>query len=137
MPWTTSRHAATRARSSWTSTARRPRRLGHWPDSSWPCRPDTTSSARTSSRGMRTRARPSGWSRWCCPWPGGGACGPGSALRLDDDRDLGGHPREHLDRHLVGAERLERLLEVDLVAVDLDAPAGERVGDVLGRDRAV
>src|SRR5215213_2300199 len=41
-----------------------------------------------------------------------------SALGLDDDRDLGRHAREHLDRDLVGAQRLDRLLEVDLVAVD-------------------
>ena len=46
-------------------------------------------------------------------------------------------PGEDLDRDLVGAERLERLLEVDLVAVDLDPAAGERVGDVLRGDRAV
>src|SRR4030095_8505101 len=38
---------------------------------------------------------------------------------------------------LVGSERLERLREVDLVAVDIDAAASERVADVLGGDRAV
>ena len=46
-------------------------------------------------------------------------------------------PGEHLDRDLVGAERLERLLEVDLVLVDLDPAARERVRDVLVGDRAV
>src|SRR4051794_16575394 len=59
------------------------------------------------------------------------------ALRLDDDRDLGRHPREDLDRDLVGPERLERLVELDLVSVDVDAAARQRVGDVLRRDRAV
>src|SRR3954447_5681493 len=38
-----------------------------------------------------------------------------SALGLDDDRHLGCHARVDLDRHLVGTERLERLLEIDLV----------------------
>src|SRR4051812_1672115 len=33
-----------------------------------------------------------------------------SALGLDDDRDLGRHAREHLDRDLVRAQRLDRLL---------------------------
>src|SRR5262245_1783427 len=59
------------------------------------------------------------------------------ALRLDDDRDFGGHAREDLDRDLVGAEGLERLLEIDLVAIDVDATAGQRVTDVLRRERAV
>ena len=63
--------------------------------------------------------------------------GAGLALGLDDDRDFRGHPAEDLDRDLVRAERLERLLEVDLVAVDLDPAAGQCVGDVLRRDRAV
>src|SRR4029077_12428022 len=66
-----------------------------------------------------------------------GLATPNLALRLDDDRDLGRESAEHLDRDLVRAEGLERLLEVDLVAFDVDAAAGERVGDVLGGDRAV
>ena len=49
----------------------------------------------------------------------------------------GAMPAEDLDRDLVGAEALERLLEVDLVAVDDDPPPAQRIGDVLGRDRAV
>ena len=61
----------------------------------------------------------------------------GSALGLDDDRDLRGHASEDLDRDLVCAERLERLLEVDLVAVYVDPAAGQRTGDALRRDRAV
>src|SRR4051794_22038777 len=76
-----------------------------------------------------------------------GAGGPGGTsearraaalpLRLDQDGDLGRQPAIHLDRDLVRAERLQRLLEIDLVAVDLDPAASERVGDVLRRDRAV
>src|SRR5437870_9368418 len=42
------------------------------------------------------------------------------ALGLDDDRDLWGHAGEHLDGDLVRPERLERLLELDLVPVDVD-----------------
>ena len=56
-----------------------------------------------------------------------------SALGLDDDRHLGRQAAVDLDRDLVRAERLERLLEIDLVAVDLDAAAGQGVGDVLRR----
>src|SRR5439155_7809135 len=63
--------------------------------------------------------------------------GAGLALGLDDDRDLGRHAREDLDRNLVRPERLERLLELDLVAIDGDATAGEGLRDLLGRDRAV
>src|SRR4029077_9633313 len=74
----------------------------------------------------RTASRSGGW-----PNP------DRSALGFDDDPDLGAHPAEDLDRDLVGAQRLERLLEVDLVPVDLDPAPGQRVGDVLRRDRAV
>src|SRR5690242_15766843 len=61
----------------------------------------------------------------------------GSALGFDDDRDFGREALVDLDRDLVGAQRLQRLLEVVLVTVDLDPSASERVGDVLRRDRAV
>src|SRR6185369_2546577 len=61
----------------------------------------------------------------------------GLALGLDDDRDLRRHAGEDLDRDLVRPERLERLLELDLVAIDVDAAPGERLGDLLGRDRSV
>src|SRR5438034_11483315 len=59
------------------------------------------------------------------------------ALRLDDDRDLGRQPAVDLDRHLVRSERFQRLVEIDLVAVDLDPAPGKGVGDVLRHDRAV
>src|SRR6476659_4314992 len=62
---------------------------------------------------------------------------PRSALGLDDDRHLGCQAAVDLDRDLVRPERLERLLEIDLVAVDLDAAAGQGVADVLRGDRAV
>src|SRR6185295_16316485 len=60
-----------------------------------------------------------------------------SALRLDDDRHLGRHAREDLDSDLVGAQRLDRLLEIDLVLVDHDPAPAERLGDVLVVDRPV
>src|SRR5690242_17456273 len=60
-----------------------------------------------------------------------------SALGLDDDRHLGGQALVDLDRDLVRAERLDRLLEVDLVAVHGDPAPAERLGDVLVVDRAV
>src|SRR5438046_1260326 len=58
---------------------------------------------------------------------------------------LGLHEDGHLGRleggvdangDLVRAELLQRVLELDLVAVDGDPPPGERLGDVLGGDRA-
>src|SRR5438477_9663714 len=58
-------------------------------------------------------------------------------LGLDDDRDLGRQPAIDLDRDLVRAERLEGFVQIDLVAIDLDPTARERIADVLGRDRAV
>src|SRR4029453_1814726 len=47
------------------------------------------------------------------------------------------YAREDLDGDLVGAERLERLVQVDLMAVDDDAAPSERIGDVLGGDGSV
>src|SRR6476469_10060409 len=85
----------------------------------------------TTRRRDRPRVSPGEQAR------GGGACGRSLALGLDDDRDLGGHALEDADRDLVRAERLERLLEVDLVLVDRDAATPERVGDVLRGERAV
>src|SRR3990170_265098 len=59
------------------------------------------------------------------------------ALRLDDDGHFGRlEAGMYAHRDLVRAELLERVLELDLVAVDGDAAAGERLGDLLGRDRA-
>src|SRR5690242_8736816 len=63
--------------------------------------------------------------------------GRASALGLDDDRHLGREALVDLDRDLVRAERLDRLLEVDLVPVDGDPAPAERLGDVLVVDRAV
>src|SRR5690348_8234361 len=60
-----------------------------------------------------------------------------SALRLDDHRDFGRQAARDLDRDLVRAERLERLVEIDLVAIDLDAPAAERLGDLFRAHGAV
>src|SRR5690349_11296531 len=54
-----------------------------------------------------------------------------SAFGLDHDRHFRRHAGIDLDRHLVGTKRLERLLEVDLVAVDLDPASRQRVRDVL------
>src|SRR3954452_303172 len=84
-------------------------------------------------RANATGCKPSAVSPWARRRPSARV----SALGLDDDRHLGCHARVDLDRHLVGTERLERLLEIDLVTVDLDPAPPERVGDVLRRDRAV
>src|SRR5687768_7173610 len=59
------------------------------------------------------------------------------ALRLDRHRNFGSHSGEDLHRDLVRAEHLERLLEVDLVTIDVDASPFQRVGDVFGSDRAI
>src|SRR5207244_831255 len=66
-----------------------------------------------------------------------GAAPPSLALRLDDDGHFRRQARIDLHRDLVGAERLEGLFEVDLVAVDRDTTTAECVCDVLRRDRAV
>ena len=42
-----------------------------------------------------------------------------------------------VDLDLVRAERLDRLVELDLAALDLDAGGGGAVGDVARGDRAV
>src|SRR5690242_19456651 len=60
-----------------------------------------------------------------------------SAFGLDHDRHFRRHAGIDLHRDLVRAERLERLLEIDLVTVDLDPTSRQRVRDVLRRDRAV
>src|SRR5438067_1629149 len=60
-----------------------------------------------------------------------------SALGLDRDRDFWRQTGVDAHRDLVRAERLERLVEIDLVAIDHDAAAAECVGNVLGGDRAV
>src|SRR3954470_2858480 len=62
-----------------------------------------------------------------------------SLLLLFDDERLDGrrHAVGDLDDDHVGADVLDRLLEVDLPAVDLQAAGvADRVGDVLGGDRA-
>src|SRR5690242_1690157 len=59
------------------------------------------------------------------------------ALRLDDDRDLRSHAREDLHGDLIRPERLEGLVELDLVAIDHDASAPEGLRDLLRADRAV
>ena len=51
----------------------------------------------------------------------------------DLDRDL----RMEVDLDLVRAQRLDRLVELDLAALDLDACGGGAVGDVARGDRAV
>src|SRR5882762_1779389 len=59
------------------------------------------------------------------------------ALRLHHDRHFRREAGKDLDRDLVRSERLERLLEIDLVAIDRDPAPAEGVGDVLRGDRAV
>jgi hypothetical protein len=51
--------------------------------------------------------------------------------------DRGDHAVRHLDLHLVGPDALDRVVEVDLAAVDPDAAGlADRLRDVLGGDRA-
>src|ERR671922_333980 len=66
-----------------------------------------------------------------------GSASGSSALWLDDHRHLWRHARVDLDGDPVGPERLQRILELDLVTVNRDPAASEGVGDVLGGDRAV
>ena len=55
---------------------------------------------------------------------------------LDRHLEARGHFAVQLDRHVELAERLERLVELDLAAVDGEALGLERLGHVTGGDRA-
>ena len=48
------------------------------------------------------------------------------------DPDHGTDLSMHLELDLMGAQRLERLGEIELAAVDLDALRGEGLGDLAG-----
>src|SRR5688572_28960641 len=55
----------------------------------------------------------------------------------DQHPQVGRHLGVELDRHLVLAELLDGLVELDLALVDVDALAAEEVRDVARRHRAV
>src|SRR5512133_1274393 len=60
-----------------------------------------------------------------------------TASLLDDpDANLGLHVGVQLDRHAVDAERLDRLVQIDQPALDVEALRGELLGDVRRRDGA-
>src|ERR1700674_489392 len=63
--------------------------------------------------------------------------GVASAVLGDDHIDVGSHVAVQPQRDLVLAKRLDRLLHVDLVPIDVDSVLGlERCSDVLVCDRA-
>src|SRR5204863_4078989 len=100
--------------------------------------------ARSCRRPQLRRVRSRNWGRmppkdrWARIWQeiGTRARATELALRLDDDRHFRRDTGEDLDRDLVRAERLERLLEIDPVPTDRDPSPALSVGDVPGRERA-
>src|SRR5215472_5476004 len=71
--------------------------------------------------------------------PGGNGEGGGLLSRrflLDDNLEMRGDVFVQFQGHSEFAEGLERLVQLDLAAVDFESLLAERLGDVTGRDRA-